>query len=158
MKGAKNMWTKTRSLFLSRILTLVMACLFIIFSFFIPNIAKWYEEVSIGQGFIKGNLVVPMCISLYVAFAFAFVALGALYKLLTNINKNLVFIETNTKCLRIISWACMLAGVTFFIFGLWRFIFITAAFFAVMFGLIMRVLKNVFEKAVEIKSENDYTV
>jgi hypothetical protein len=29
---------------------------------------------------------------------------------------------------------------------------------AVMFGLIMRVLKNVFEKAVEIKTENDFTI
>ena len=33
-----------------------------------------------------------------------------------------------------------------------------AGFLAIMFGLIMRVLKNVFEKAVEIKSENDFTV
>jgi hypothetical protein len=27
-----------------------------------------------------------------------------------------------------------------------------------MLGLVMRVLKNVFEKAVEIKSENDFTI
>lgn len=34
----------------------------------------------------------------------------------------------------------------------------TAAFFAVMLGLVIRVLKNVFEKAVELKSENDFTI
>jgi hypothetical protein len=44
------------------------------------------------------------------------------------------------------------------VLALWRDIFIFAGFFSVMFGLIMRVLKNVFEKAVEIKSENDFTI
>lgn len=52
----------------------------------------------------------------------------------------------------------MLAGTAFLVLGLWRFIFLLAGFLAIMFGLIMRVLKNVFEKAVEIKSENDFTV
>lgn len=52
----------------------------------------------------------------------------------------------------------MLAGCAFFILGLLRFIFMTAAFFAVMLGLVIRVLKNVFEKAVELKSENDFTI
>jgi hypothetical protein len=33
-----------------------------------------------------------------------------------------------------------------------------AAFFAMFLGLVMRVLKNVFEKAVELKSENDFTI
>ena len=52
----------------------------------------------------------------------------------------------------------MLAGAAFLILGIWRFVFIFPAFMAVMFGLIMRVLKNVFEKAVEIKTENDFTI
>ncbi|MDD7184432.1 MAG: DUF2975 domain-containing protein [Oscillospiraceae bacterium] len=73
-------------------------------------------------------------------------------------NREKVFIEQNTLCLRRISWACMLAGTAFLVLGLWRFIFLLAGFLAIMFGLIMRVLKNVFEKAVEIKSENDFTV
>ena len=44
------------------------------------------------------------------------------------------------------------------IFGLWSSIFAFIGMVAIMFGLIMRVLKNVFEKAVEIKSENDFTI
>jgi hypothetical protein len=39
-----------------------------------------------------------------------------------------------------------------------RFLAVLPAFAAIMFGLIMRVLKNVFEEAVEIKSENDFTI
>ena len=63
-----------------------------------------------------------------------------------------------SACLRGISWACMLAGCAFAVLGLWRFLSIMPAFAAVMFGLVMRVLKNVFEEAVEIKSENDFTI
>ena len=44
------------------------------------------------------------------------------------------------------------------IFGLCSSIFAFIGMVAIMFGLIMRVLKNVFEKAVEIKSENDFTI
>ena len=44
------------------------------------------------------------------------------------------------------------------IFGMWSIIFLVFGMCAVMFGLVMRVLKNVFEKAVEIKSENDFTI
>ena len=153
------MWTKTKSLFLSRILTAIMSGLVVIMTFFLPSICRWYEDISLGTGlFGSAGIVIPMCISLYICEIFALTALYSLHVLLGNINRNEVFIPQNTACLRRISWACMLAGCSLFIFGLWRFIFILAAFLAVMFGLIMRVLKNVFEKAVEIKSENDYTI
>jgi hypothetical protein len=52
----------------------------------------------------------------------------------------------------------MLAGFSMIVLALWRAIFIFAAFLLVFFGLVMRVLKNVFENAVEIKSENDFTI
>lgn len=152
------MWTKTKSLFLSRVLTLAMSIMLVVYLFIVPVIAEWYSAVSVGKGFIEGEIYVPMCVMLYICGAFAIIATAALHVLLYNIDKGQVFIPQNTRCLRIISWACMLVGVTFFVFGLWRNILWFASFFAVMFGLIMRVLKNVFEKAVEIKSENDYTI
>ena len=49
-------------------------------------------------------------------------------------------------------------GAAMMIFGLWSSIFVFFGMCGLMFGLIMRVLKNVFEKAVEIKSENDFTI
>lgn len=99
-----------------------------------------------------------MCIVIYVCLAFALSALAALHILLSNINSGKVFIPQNTRCLRLISWACMLAGAALVVLGLWRFVFLFAALLAVMVGLVMRVMKNVFEKAVEIKSENDFTI
>lgn len=153
------MLTKTKSLLLSRILAVALTVIVLILTFFVPIIAEWYESFSMGEGlFGDADIELPMCITLYVCEALALFALHSLHVLLANINHGEVFIQRNTTCLRRISWACMLASCAFFIFGLWRFIFMFAAFFAVMFGLIMRVLKNVFESAVEMKSENDFTI
>lgn len=152
------MWTKTRSLMLSRMLVYTLLILFIAALGLIPAISRWYDSISAGVGFIKGSAFVPVCVMLYICDFFAMCAVNALRILLNNINKDEVFTEQNAKCLRVISWACMLAGVTFAVFGIWRFSFFFAAFFAVFLGLVMRVLKNVFEKAVEIKSENDFTI
>lgn len=153
------MWTKTKSLLLSRILTMVTGGIVLILTFFVPAFSKWYEKMSLGRGlFEESGIVLPMCICLYICEVCALAALYELHILLENINKEQVFTERNTSCLRRISWACMLAGISFAIFGLWKFVFLLPAMLAVMFGLIMRVLKNVFEKAVEIKSENDFTV
>lgn len=152
------MWTKTKSLFLSRILTVVMTAMIILITFFIPSIAEWYQDISVGEGLLGNKIVIPMCTSIYICEFFALIAMRSLYVLLKNINKNEVFVKKNTACLRRISWMFMLASVSLLIFGLWRYIFLFAAFLSFMFGLVMRVLKNVFEKAVEIKSENDFTI
>ena len=152
------MWNKTRSLMLSRIRAAGFAAMIFMLTFFVPFFADWYEEVSGGLGLIGGSVYIPVMATLYVCEAFAIWAVVELHILLHNINKGEVFTERNTKCLRGISWACMLAGCAFAVMALWRFLFFLPAFFAVMFGLIMRVLKNVFEQAVEIKSENDFTI
>ncbi|MDO5560694.1 MAG: DUF2975 domain-containing protein [Oscillospiraceae bacterium] len=152
------MWTKVKSLTLSRILVIAMFILLIAGLVFIPYISKWFECISTGKGFFEGSIFVPVCILLYVSDVFALTAVSALYILLRNIASDKVFIPTNTKCLRIISWCCVMAGITYIVFSPWRYEFLFAAFFAEFLGLILRVLKNVFEEAVEIKSENDYTV
>lgn len=153
------MWTKTRSLILSRILTTAFTALILMLSFCVPTFARWYDGFSVGYGLLgRFGVFLPVCVGLYVCELFALAAMAALHILLRNISKGEVFTKQNTGCLRAISWACMLAGCIFFIMGLWRVMFWLIAFFAVMFGLIMRVLKNVFEQAVEIKSENDFTI
>jgi hypothetical protein len=153
------MWSKTKSLFLSRVLTIAMIGLLCLLLFFIPTIAEWYDAVSDSGGILGDrDVFIPMCVILYMGEAVAINAMKELLILLGNINKGEVFIERNTRCLRAISWMCMSGGILMTVLALWRDIFIFAGFFSVMFGLIMRVLKNVFEKAVEIKSENDFTI
>ena len=155
------MWSKDRSLFLSRILTVAAAAVCIFTAFFIPTISEWYEYEMAYEAasiFDRSTMFIPMCITLYICDALALAALWNLHVLLKNISRDEVFVDKNTSCLRRISWICMAAGVVLMIFGLWSSIFAFIGVMAVMFGLIMRVLKNVFDKAVEIKSENDFTI
>jgi hypothetical protein len=155
------MWNNNKSLFLSRVLTIAAAGVAVFVAFFIPAIAEWYQYMMTVEaaGILdRATMYVPMCITLYVCDALALWALWNLHVLLGNISRDEVFIPKNTACLRRISWICMGAGAVCIIFGLWSSIFAFVGMAAIMFGLIMRVLKNVFEKAVEIKSENDFTI
>ena len=155
------MWNKDRSLILSRILTFAAAFVAVFVAFFIPTMSEWYKTEMTAEAesiFQRSSMYLPMCITLYVCDALALAALWNLNKLLSNIGKDEVFVEKNTHCLRRISWICMGAGAALIVFGMWSIIFMGCGMWAVMFGLIMRVLKNVFEKAVEIKSENDFTI
>ena len=43
------MWTKTKSLFLSRMLTIAAAFLLLIMTFFMPAISKWYADISVSE-------------------------------------------------------------------------------------------------------------
>ena len=147
-----------KSLKLSRFLVAGLLFLLIVILFTAHIIADWFGVISVGKGLIKNGLVTAVTIMIYICDLFAIIAVYHLRKLLSNIANNEVFTQQNSRCLRIISWCIVFAGITFIIFSLWRFEFLFAAFFAMFLGLVMRVLKNVFEKAVELKSENDFTI
>ena len=151
-------WSEMKSLKLSRFLVAGLLFLLIVILFTAHIIADWFGVISVGKGLIKNGLVTAVTIMIYICDLFAIIAVYHLRKLLSNIANNEVFTQQNSRCLRIISWCIVFAGITFIIFSLWRFEFLFAAFFAMFLGLVMRVLKNVFEKAVELKSENDFTI
>ena len=151
-------WSEMKSLKLSRFLVAGLLFLLIVILFTAHIIADWFGVISVGKGLIKSGLVTAVTIMIYICDLFAIIAVYHLRKLLSNIANNEVFTQQNSRCLRIISWCIVFAGITFIIFSLWRFEFLFAAFFAMFLGLVMRVLKNVFEKAVELKSENDFTI
>lgn len=151
-------WSQMKSLKLSRFLVYGLFFLLIVILFTAHIIAEWFAAMSVGRGLIHSGLSVAVTVMIYICDVFAIIAVIALNKLLSNISKDDVFIPQNSRCLRIISWCCVFAGLTFTFFSLWKQEFLFAAFFAMFLGLIMRVLKNVFEKAVELKSENDFTI
>ena len=101
------MWNKDKSLFLSRILTVVAAGVAIFVAFFIPTLSEWYQYMMTVEaaGILdRSSMFIPMCITLYVCDALALAALWNLHLLLGNISKDQVFIPKNTSCLRRISW------------------------------------------------------
>ena len=89
---------------------------------------------------------------------FAYPALYSLIKLLINIKNDMIFIPFKVSCLRVLSWCCFgvaiitLAGAFYYP----TLIIITAA--ASFMRLILRVVKNVMQAAVELREENDLTI
>lgn len=110
---------------------------------------------------IKSYIIFPF----YAVVPAGYVALVCLDQLLSNIKKDIVFDRKNTKLLRAISYACVYAGMV----GLLSFIFILIKDFMFetmlalasgefFMALVVRVVKNVFDKAIELKEENDLTI
>ena len=153
------MWNQDKSLNLSIILVKVLFVLIIILAVCVPIMVRWYDIVSQNRmGLVEGSVYIPLSICLYLSAVCGEVCLFHLGKLLNNIRDNIIFKPENCKHLRYISWCCLLVAVLFGVFGIWRFLGFFVAFAAGFFGLVLRVLKNVFERAVELQEENDYTI
>ena len=141
------------SLNISFVINRILIVIILAAIFFLPSFLTWFTKLS-----DKSDIYLPLIITVYVSILPAIAALISLDRLLNNIKKNQVFIEINTLCLRIISWCCFLIGIIYSVFGYFYLMSLMISFAAVFFGIILRVLKNVFAKAVEIKNENDFTV
>ena len=153
MKGYDFLNKKNFSATLSLVLVRIVFVIIIACCIFAPLIVRVYDNGIIA---LTGSSVyLPMIITLYLAAAVALVIVTALDRLLSNIRHDKVFIPANVK---ILSYCCFAVSVIFIYFSFIRpfawLVVIAAAFF----GLILRVIKNVFEQAIVIKEENDFTI
>jgi len=148
------MWNAKKSVLLSLIFTRIVMVLVVGVAVLAPKMVEAYLEYTSkgaeGFGLLLGTV--------YVCCVLALVALFSLDRLLTNIRMSHVFLEGNVRYLRRLSWCCFLAALfllpaAFSAQGL--FVVVVAAGFI---GLILRVVKNVIEEAVILKSENDLTI
>ena len=96
--------------------------------------------------------------ALYISVVPGLLCTAGLMKLLLNINKNEIFIRQNVMILRVLSWCCFLVAAEYILLGHEYMAMLLFAFAAFFFGLILRVIKNIFDKAIEIREENDYTI
>ncbi len=104
------------------------------------------------------TVILPLLITLYACVPPAVCALVCLDILLNNIRKNNPFIMQNVIMLRVISYCCFAVGAIFIYFSILRPFAFAIVFAAGFFGVILRVVKNCFRQAVEIREENDFTV
>lgn len=122
-----------------------------------PFIVRAYDNkyvLTTGQTSVYWVLL----ITLYCVAVPAIILVVALDKLLHNISGGKPFIKQNVTCLRVISYSCFAVSVIFIPFSFFRPFAILVVIAAAFFGLILRVVKNVFQKAVEIREENDFTI
>lgn len=150
------MWNSKRSLKLSLICTKVFFTAGIVFAVFLPKLLSIYMEES--PSYSDFSQLVPLMIGLYLCCLPALLALFLLDKLLVNINQHQVFILSNIKYLRTISWCCIAVAVLICSLAYYHLIFIIVGAIVAFFGLIVRVIKNVMYEAMMLKEENDFTI
>ena len=142
-----------KSLFITSALVKIVFVIFIAASFFIPWAASWYDSVSMQE-----PIFWPLCICLYLTLVPAFVLIFCLNRILSNVKTGAVFTAGTVKMLRVISYCCFAAAVIFAVLGIWRLLALLLCFAAAFVGLLLRVLKNVFQQAVLIREENEFTI
>ncbi len=134
----------------------VMYGLLVVCCIFAPYLAELYDQLFVSMG--EPSVYVPLLVTLYCAVPPAFAALLCLDKLLSNITKEQSFVHKNVALLRIISYCCFVEGLVFIYFTMLKpfacIIVVSCAFM----GLILRVIMNVFECALVLREENDFTI
>ncbi len=148
-------WNKSKSLKLSKACVYIFTVTMVIVAVGAPRIFALLIEKRASY---LGGTLPYFLVSTYTACVPATMALYGLYRLLDNIEKGDVFIQTNVKILRMLSWACILAAAICLVSAVYYLPFLILAVAAGFVGLILRVVKNVFAQAVEIKNDNDFTI
>lgn len=146
--------TKDMSIRLSLICVCIFSVILLAADIFAYRWINWY----VAWRSMRPETVVRLMITLYSASVFGWVCLWAMWKLLRNIKEEIVFAPDNVQLLRIISWCCAFAAVIFLVSGAYYPPCILVAVAAAFMMLIVRVVKNVFQQAIEMKSELDLTI
>lgn len=148
------MWTPSKSAFLSTVCTRLVIVLIALFLVLAPRLVQQYILLADKDPAVRISLL----ITLYAVCVPALLAMFNLDRLLGSIRQQAVFIPANVARLRRISWCSFAVALIFAVSGTYYILFLIVAFMAAFFGLILRVVKNVIEQAVQLKQENDLTV
>lgn len=154
------MWNRKRSVALSLAVCYLLSAVVAVLLFTAPNIFLDYLTSfrNVNELSVLKLLISVFCGCFYPSAVLALTALYLLIRILYNIKKDDIFIMKNVSYLRRLSWCCIGVSVITFVGGFFYipFLFITAA--AGFMAMILRVLKNVMQSAVEIREENDLTI
>ena len=147
-------WDKDQSILLTRICTAVFAALLLALDIGCYWAASWFVLL---RGLDRGS-VWYFTATVYACSVFAWLLLWKLWGLLGSIKRGEIFTAENVRRLRIVSWCCVGAALLCLVSALYypSFLLITAA--AGFMCLIVRVVKNVFQQAIAMKSELDLTI
>lgn len=147
------MWNDTKSILLSRISVIVFMVLLIATDVTAP----WLIPMTFSY-VVKPGWDAWFYVTLYVGTVPAALLLITLYRLLRRIEKGEVFVQKNVDGLRFISWCCfagaLVSVVSVLYYVPWIMVTVAAAFMA----LIVRIVKNVFAKAVALQDDADHTI
>lgn len=100
----------------------------------------------------------PLLVCLYVCSIPAYVTLVDLFRLLGNIQRDQVFVEENVMRMRRVSWCCAVVAVVCLFCSVAWISLLVVAMAAAFMALLVRVIKNVFVRAIRMKDELDLTI
>ncbi len=146
------MYTSMTSAKLTRAITCFFFVLLLVLMIFASPILNWFF------GFARDNTIKTILVTFYLCCPAAWCALVCIFKLLTNIIHEKVFVVKNVLYMRILSLCCAFVAAACLIAGFFYVPFFIFSLGAAFMMLILRVLKNVMAVATEIKNENELTV
>ena len=149
------MWNDKKSLILSKLCILLFMALLVVCAVCAPWIA--YVLVSSSVSAAEAGKTLFM-VTIYIGCVPAAGLLICLYLLLWRIGKERVFIKENIECLRHISWCCFAGAVICLASGFYYLPWLAVGVAAAFMGLVVRVIKNVVEKAVSLQDDADFTI
>lgn len=155
------MWNRKRSVTLSIVVCFIFIGVLTASLFVGPWFVKFWFTVYRGwaeNGEAMHNMSTLFAACFYPSALFAYITLYSLLKLLFNIKKEEIFIDRNVKYLRRISWCCYTVALITLVGGFYYVPFLFVAVAAAFVGIMLRVVKNVMQNAVEIKQENELTI
>lgn len=147
-------WDKDKSILLSQICTAAFAALLLALDIGCYWISNWFLLHRLHHDY-EGIL---MMVSLYTGSVFGWVFLCRIWTLLASIKRGEVFTEGNVRRLRGMSWCCAGTALICIVSALYYLPFSLVGLAAAFTGLIVRVVKNVFQQAIAMKSELDLTI
>lgn len=149
-------WSSKNSIWLSRLCVV----LFGVVALAILASAPWMIKalVEFSRVSLEHQAERLLLVTLYTGGVPALYILWKLWHLLENIQGGKVFIPHNVQLLRRISWGCAVGAVICLISGFYYFPFFIIAACAAFMALIVRVVKNVFQQALVLQEDADYTI
>lgn len=151
--------SKKLSAFLN-VFMVVLLVITIIVLIVLPWITKEYMKLIYPPVIFSQFHYYAFLIIMYFSGFLAAIILNALRKIFNTCKLDNPFIYDNVKNLKIISFACILISLAFIanIFMINSLMTLIVIFVFMLASLFALVLAEVFEKAVDYKVENDYTI
>lgn len=155
------MWNRKRSVTLSVIVCFIFTAILTAGLFLGPWAVKmwfvtfrqWREDSSAMR-----DMLTLFVSCFYPCAVLGYITLYSLIRMLFNIKEDKIFIHANVKYLRCISWCCFVVAFITLVGGIFYIPFCAVAIAAAFMGLMLRVVKNVMQNAVEINTENQLTI
>ena len=147
-------WLKSKSLLFSQIFVVLFALLLLALDLGCVPIVRWFAALRhMNEVSRRGFLAVLLLCSV-----FGWIVLGAMWRLLSNLRKALVFTRANIRLLHIVSLCCAAAALLCIGGSCFYLPYLLAAAAAGFMALIVRIVRNVFQKALDMKDELDLTI